>query len=927
MDPPIPTGGKSLRWFLGPAVFDEASKQLSLANEPIPLEPKPAQVLRLLLRKQGSVLTHSELRQQVWANRLSVPHVIATAVGKVRKALATIPGVEIVSIPTIGYRLAGAISKAEVEQRIPDESPLKQGAPLPSTPEFTLVRTTGEGPERFWVGRHNSTGKNQLFRLAQTETAFLRLQREARLLQSVSNATDGRDDILHPVETNLSASPFYLRFDHSGYNLTDWALEHLKHLDLSQRIALFLHIADAVAALHNAGFLHQALTAENILMSGAPDAWKPCLANNGLHRGHRLHELGNSANQVANPAEPTLRSGNAAYLSPEIMQGGPHTTSSDVFALGVLLYQLVCGDIRRPIQPGWERDVTDQLLREDIAAATDGNPEQRTGSVSTLTLQIRTLTNRSMIAQQEQARELALQHAEARLLKLSARRPWVYAASILLMVIAVLACWLYLEADHRRRQAERYANSAQAVQQFLSEDVLAQTNPAHPQFKREASMVDVLDIAARHIDQRFGNDPLTLGVLRKTIAASHNALGNREASIRYYKKAIPLLEHQLGSAHDITLDAHYGLAQALIFAANFSDAEEQLRVANRLAGSKLSEQHPIALKSAIHGAQLHTFQLQPRLALPGYEKALQLIDAGVPSPPEVVSSLRFDYADALLRLDRTDDVIAVLAEPFNSVNDGQRSTRHRLLARAWRAKQDYAAALPHAQAALTLSENFNGMDHWNTIATMSTLSYLQFLLKNCTEAVSLAEQAYLRMAAREGSIVQGSLIELGNRGSRRFGCGSHRSGLDDLYAARNLLREHYGVTNAAAQSFALTLARNLGEFGEHDEALEVIDMLNQDSSAQIQATGAPSINPLTLQILRARLLHGSHRSEEALSSLATVLATQQQADGSEPANLLAEAAALTAEICTEVSGSSPPCPASAEPRDDAGQEPGGNEAI
>ena len=64
-------------------------------------------------------------------------------------------------------------------------------------------------------------------------------------------------------------------------------------------------------------------------------------------------------------------------MAPEVIAGEMPTQRSDVFALGVLVYQLVVGDLRRSIAPGWEADVGDELLCEDIALAAAANPERR----------------------------------------------------------------------------------------------------------------------------------------------------------------------------------------------------------------------------------------------------------------------------------------------------------------------------------------------------------------------------------------------------------------------------------------------------------------------------------------------------------------------------------------------------------------------
>jgi serine/threonine protein kinase len=66
------------------------------------------------------------------------------------------------------------------------------------------------------------------------------------------------------------------------------------------------------------------------------------------------------------------------YTAPELLDGGSSPSPrSEVYALGVLLYQVVVGDLSRPLEADWKEAVTDDILREDIAACVETLPEKR----------------------------------------------------------------------------------------------------------------------------------------------------------------------------------------------------------------------------------------------------------------------------------------------------------------------------------------------------------------------------------------------------------------------------------------------------------------------------------------------------------------------------------------------------------------------
>ncbi|MFL5807222.1 MAG: protein kinase domain-containing protein [Roseiflexaceae bacterium] len=113
-------------------------------------------------------------------------------------------------------------------------------------------------------------------------------------------------------------------------------LEQVRVLPLSQVLALGLELADALSRAHHLGITHRDLKPENVLLAGDGT---PRLTDFGLARlewdGARLTQSG------------TLF-GSPAYMSPEAVRGEELDARSDIWSLGVVLYELLAG--RRPFE-------------------------------------------------------------------------------------------------------------------------------------------------------------------------------------------------------------------------------------------------------------------------------------------------------------------------------------------------------------------------------------------------------------------------------------------------------------------------------------------------------------------------------------------------------------------------------------------------
>ncbi|MDC6167822.1 serine/threonine-protein kinase [Paucibacter sp. XJ19-41] len=113
-----------------------------------------------------------------------------------------------------------------------------------------------------------------------------------------------------------------------------------RELDLGQRLRLFLDVLAAVAHAHNRLILHRDLKPSNILVNGTGEVK---LLDFGIAKLLNSEAEGDGAGAATELTRQAGRAFTPQYAAPEQVQGGDVTTATDVYALGVLLYQLLGG--------------------------------------------------------------------------------------------------------------------------------------------------------------------------------------------------------------------------------------------------------------------------------------------------------------------------------------------------------------------------------------------------------------------------------------------------------------------------------------------------------------------------------------------------------------------------------------------------------
>ncbi|MBI3171273.1 MAG: protein kinase, partial [Hydrocarboniphaga effusa] len=370
-------------------------------------------------------------------------------------------------------------------------------------------------------------------------------------------------------------------------------------IPLPSRIAMAIRIAEAVAACHSVGVLHKDLKPANVLIvckHGRATAIKLAdFGSGGVLDPQRLESFGITRLGFTQTMAQGATAGTAQYLPPEVMAGQPSTVQADIYALGVMLYQLVVGDLRKPLASGWEQDISDELLLEDIADATNGNPARRLADAARLAERLALLgPRREQRAQETQARNEAEQQRVA-LDRLRARRSWMLTAMAVLIIGLGASLALYLEARHARNEAAASAAISHAVSEFLGKDMFA-VMQAEQRPVKNLTVKELLDAASAQVEKRFANAPEAAAQVHAALGGSYLALEYATESAAHLDQALALFQQQQSPGSEAALDTAAQLVEIKFALGQLQDALPTFEAILGQGSERLGDKHPAVLR-------------------------------------------------------------------------------------------------------------------------------------------------------------------------------------------------------------------------------------------------------------------------------------------------------------------------------------------
>jgi len=355
-----------------------------------------------------------------------------------------------------------------------------------------------------------------------------------------------------------------------GRDLAEWARSRtpergapksVRLAALRERLVVFTRVCEAVEHAHRTGIIHRDLKPSNVLVDAAD---RPRVLDFGIAKWL------DDAQDAAGPALTEDFIGTPAYASPEQLEGGASEldTRSDVYSLGVLLYEVLTGelpngalrgrvellDAARRGRPRRASEVAAEIDREldtVVARALECDPEQRYPTVAALADDLeRYLRGEPVLAHPQtvgyQLRKLVQRH----------RLAFGLAAVLALCVVGFAAFALHQasalaeerdaalgarrEAALARDEARREAARANGILDFLLGRMVA---VAEPSAGAERTVAEFLEQAAADVVDALADDPATEAEVRRAIGDTQLAHGAYAESVE-----------QLELAHALTLE-------------------------------------------------------------------------------------------------------------------------------------------------------------------------------------------------------------------------------------------------------------------------------------------------------------------------------------------------------------------------------------
>jgi serine/threonine protein kinase/tetratricopeptide (TPR) repeat protein len=572
--------------------------------------------------------------------------------------------------------------------------------------------------------------------------------------------------------------PYFVMDLVRGLPITDFCDQ--KHLTPRERLELLVPVCQAVQHAHQKGIIHRDIKPSNVLVTLHDGVPVPKIIDFGIAKA-----LGQQLTDKTLFTGFVQLMGTPLYMSPEQaeLSGLDVDTRSDIYSLGVLLYELLTGTTpfnkSRLHAAGYDEIL--RIIREEeppkpstristLGQAATVVSSNRRSDPKRLSQLIRGELDWIVMKCLEKDRNRRYETASAlaadvqrylhdepveacppsavyRLWKFGRRYRILLATAagfVVLLVLAtavstILAARAKTERDKAvaaQKAAADQAAIAKAVNDFLQNDVLAQASPnkqggrdTRPDLHLEVRTA--LDRAAQRISGKFAHQPLVEASIRRTIGETYRYLGLYPAAQPHLERALKLRLQEQGEDDRETLQAMNSLGSLYLDQGKYAEAESLLAPCLETCRRVLGERDPDTLQA------MHTLALVYGLGQRGLAQAEPLATRCLELRLQVLGE---ENPDTLTTMNETAEIYYDLGEHERAETLCKRALEIRLRVLGeehpdtlrsmdswgsmyWR-DEKYADAQPLYERTLQVRRRVLGDEHPATLNSMNNLALL-----------------------------------------------------------------------------------------------------------------------------------------------------------------------------------------------------------
>jgi non-specific serine/threonine protein kinase/serine/threonine-protein kinase len=586
-----------------------------------------------------------------------------------------------------------------------------------------------------------------------SETGLKRFEAERQSLALMDHPS-----IAHVLEAGTlpDGNPYFAMEYINGKTLVDYCDE--KRMTIRERIKLFIRVVEGVQHAHQRGIIHRDLKPSNIMVRERDGIAEPKIIDFGIAKAV-------SPDILQSDEQLTLQNamiGTPAYMSPEQAAGQPIDIRTDVYALCMVLYELLAGGL--PFNPdslsqgnpfqnlyvihSGEINLPSSRMGDHYANA-DEIAEQRQTTAKELIKHLKSdldwIVLKGLAPDREDRYAAASNLVEdlwhyldnkpvgARpaqrlytLRKFISRHRTV-AIAVAVAFVAVLggitagAVGLY-QALEANKVAVAEKDKAEAINTFLT-DMLSAANPHGGD--RDIKVVEVLSDATERLAGQFPDRPDVKVSLYISLVQSYKSLGKYDQAIELSQQAIAWGEPILGKDNEELLELHNLIGEATGSQGKYEEAKEIYEFILRATDSDTRRDDPVRYTALNNLGIMHAytddFEKGCDFIRQSYEGRVRIFNEQHPKTLNAMGN----WAACLMFSGETERALPVLEnmlaqkrEVYGLAHPSTLSTMENL-ARAYERTGKLGAALRLFQANFQQVKDAFGIDHDRTTIAAS----------------------------------------------------------------------------------------------------------------------------------------------------------------------------------------------------------------